>query len=91
MEEVDKEAVGENIPREDMTKLWSTEDLLGQDERELLVWQHRLKHCSFRSLLRLSNRGIITRKISNIIIENLVLPVYLGIATRVHGGPKANA
>ena len=47
-----------------MAKLWSTEDLLGQYERELLVWHHRLKHCSFKYLIILSKRLIIPWKIS---------------------------
>ena len=44
---MDKDAIGDNIKREDMDKLWSTKDLLVQDEREILVWHHRLNHCSF--------------------------------------------
>ena len=44
LEEVDKDAIGANLTREDMYKLCSTKDLLGRDERELLVWHHRLNH-----------------------------------------------
>ena len=47
-----------------MTKLWSNEDLLGLDERELLVEHHRMYHCSFKYLLRLSKRWVIPRKLS---------------------------
>ena len=53
--------------REDMAKLWSTEDLLGQEERELLVWHHMMNHCFFKYPLRLSNRRIIPNNISKII------------------------
>ena len=49
-----------------MNKLWSTEELLGRYERELLVWHHRLNHCSLKYLLRLSKRGIIPRKLSKV-------------------------
>ena len=47
-----------------MTKLCSTDDLMGQDEREILVWHHRLNHFSFKSLIRLSKMGMIPRNIS---------------------------
>ena len=36
------------------------------DEREILVWYHRLDHCYFKYLLRLHNRGKITMKINRI-------------------------
>ena len=49
-----------------MAKLWSTEDLLGQDERELLVCHHRLNYCSLKTLIKLSDRGIIPRKLISI-------------------------
>ena len=49
-----------------MAKLWSTEDILGWDEGDLLVWHHRLNHRSLKYLLRLSKRGIITRKLSKV-------------------------
>ena len=42
-----------------MAKLWSTKDLLGQDGREILVWHPRLNHCSFKSLTRIYNIGIL--------------------------------
>ena len=37
LEEADKYAVGAKLTREDMDKLWSTEDILGRDKRYLLV------------------------------------------------------
>ena len=43
-----------NLKREYMAKLWSTEDLLGQDEREI------------QYLLRLYRRGIITKNLSKV-------------------------
>ena len=50
-----------------MAKLWSTENILGRDNMELLVWHHMINHCSLKSLLRLSKRGVIPRKYSKII------------------------
>ena len=47
-EEVDKESVGYELTREDMAKLWPTEDLLVWYEKELLVWHHRLNNFSFK-------------------------------------------
>ena len=64
LEEVEKDVIGAELTREEMAKIFSTEDPLGQDKREFLVWRHRLNHCYFKSLFRLSNRGIITREIS---------------------------
>ena len=66
MEDTEKYEVGAELTREDMAKLWSTENILGRDEREILVFHHRLNHCYLKSLLRLSKRGIIPRNISNI-------------------------
>ena len=66
MEEVDKYAIGYKLMREDMAKLCSTEEILGRDETELLVWYHMLKHYPFKYIFRLSKRGIITRKLSRI-------------------------
>ena len=60
-----KYALGSDLNREDMAKLWSTKYLLVQDERGLLVWYHILNHCSFKSLLRLSKRGIIPKSHNN--------------------------
>ena len=39
---------------------------MGQDDREIVVWHHRLNHYSFKYLLRISKRGIIPRKLINI-------------------------
>ena len=61
-----KYVIGSKIRREDMSNLWSTEDLLARDERKLLVWHHILNHCSLKSLVRLSKRGVITRNIIRI-------------------------
>ena len=58
--------LGSKLTREDMAKLWSTKDILGRDEKEILVWHHRLNHCSLKFVLRLSNTGIINRKLSSI-------------------------
>ena len=63
---MEKYAIGAELTREDMDKLWSTEDILVQDERDLLVWHHRLNHCSLKSLIRLSKRGVIPRKLRKI-------------------------
>ena len=49
-----------------MAKLWSTKDILGWYNMNLLVWHHKLNHCSFKSLIRLSKRGVIPRNISRI-------------------------
>ena len=57
LEEVDKDAVGADLTRDNMANMWSTEEMLGRDEKELLVWQHRMNHCSLKSLLRLYKRG----------------------------------
>ena len=48
-----------NLNKEDMVKLWSTKDILGQDEREILICHHMLNHGTFKTLIRLSNRDII--------------------------------
>ena len=66
LEYADTYAVGNDITIKDMDKLWSTKELLGRDKRELLVWYYRLNHCYLKSLLRLSKRGIISRKLSEI-------------------------
>ena len=58
--------IGADITREDIAKLWSAKDLLGQDDRYLLVWYYSLNHLSFKSLIRLSKRGIIPRNLRNI-------------------------
>ena len=66
LEEVGKYVVGDNLTREDMVRTWLTKDPLGRDDRDLLVWNHRLNHCSFKYLLRLSKRGAIPRNILDI-------------------------
>ena len=71
LKEVYKYAIGSDLTRGYMDKLWSTEDLLVQDKRELLVWHHRLNHCSFKSLLRISKMWIITKELRNIITSPL--------------------
>ena len=58
-----------------MAKLWSNEDILGWDDRELLVWHHRINHCSLKSLIRIYKRGIIPRNLSKIRKTSLVSPV----------------
>ena len=73
-----------------MAKLWSTKCLMGQDKREILVWNHMMNHCSFKSLIRLSKRGITPRKLRNIINSPLVLPAYLEGHIIGHVGPNAN-
>ena len=67
--------------REYMANLWSTKYILVWDKREILVWHHRLNHCYFKPLIRLSKRGIIPRKLSKIRSPPLVLPKYLEIPT----------
>ena len=49
-----------------MAKLWSTENILVKDDRELLFFHHSLKHLSFKSLVILSKRSIIPRKLRKI-------------------------
>ena len=44
LEEVEKYAVGYELTREYMVKLWSTEDLLVREDRDILVWHHRPNH-----------------------------------------------
>ena len=67
MEEVENYAIKAKITREDMAKMWSTNNLLVRYEREIMVWHHRLNHCYFKSLLRISKRGVIHRNINTII------------------------
>ena len=43
-----KNGIGAYIAREDMSKLWYIEDLLGQYENYLMFWYHRLNHCTFK-------------------------------------------
>ena len=55
------------LKREDIAKLWSTKYIMGRDEMEILVWQHRMNHFSFKFLIRLTKSGVIIRKLSKII------------------------
>ena len=57
LEEVENEAVGDDLTRDYMENIWSIEDLLGRYEREILVWYHRLNYFYFKSIFRLSKRG----------------------------------
>ena len=66
MDEVDKDTVVYYLTREDISKPWSIDYLLGWYGRDILVWHHRLNHFSLRSLLRLSKRVIIPSNISSI-------------------------
>ena len=66
LEEVGNYVVGDKLTREDMVRTWLTKDPLGRDDRDLLVWNHRLNHCSFKYLLRLSKRGAIPRNLIDI-------------------------
>ena len=59
--------------REEIDNMWSIEDLLGREEREILVWHHSLNHCSLKYLPRLSKRGIIPRKLRKV----RTLPPYV--------------
>ena len=63
---MDKGVVGYNLTGEYMDKLWYTTDLLGWDNRETLVWHHRLKHCTFNTPIRLSKRVIIPKKLTKV-------------------------
>ena len=63
-----------DLTREEMAKLWWTEELMGWYDRELLVWCHRLNHFSFKCIIRLSKRGVIPRNIINIRKLPLVSP-----------------
>ena len=67
--------VGSNLKREDMEKLWSTKDILGQDEREILVWYHRMNHFTFKNLIKLSKSGIIINRI----IKVMDIPIIFGV------------
>ena len=73
-----------------MSKLWLTKDIIGWDKREILVWNHRLNHFSFKSLLRLPKRGVIPGSLADSETFSLVLPEYLEVPTIGHGVSKAN-
>ena len=49
-----------------MEKLWSTKDLLEQDEREILVWHHSLNHFSLKYFLGISKRWAIPSKLRKV-------------------------
>ena len=80
--------IGAKIAREDMSKLWSTNDLLGWEVRDLLVWHNMLNNCSFKSLIILPKRGIIPRNISKIRKLPPCVACFLEGPTRGHGRPK---
>ena len=61
-----KKKTGDGLTRENMAKILSKEDLLVQDKRYILVWNHGLNHYSLTYLIRLYKRGVIPRKISKI-------------------------
>ena len=46
-----------------MAKLWSTKDLLGRDNRDILVFHHRMKHFTLKPLQIFSKMGIITKNL----------------------------
>ena len=81
LEGVDKYAIRTKLTSEEISQIWSTKDLLGQDEREILLWYHRLNHCSFKSLIRLPQRGVIPKKLRNII---KLTPCVACIFTKSH-------
>ena len=57
LEKVNKDAIGSKLMGEKISKLWSTEYLLGQNQRKLLVWNHRLNHCFFITSSECPRRG----------------------------------
>ena len=90
LEEVGKDAIGTDITGEDITKLRSTKYLHRWDEREFLVWHHRMNYYSFKYLIRISKRGIIARCLRRSRPPPVVLPVYLESPKRDHGVPNSN-
>ena len=44
LEKADKYVIGAELTRGYMEKIWSTENLLGRDDRYLLLWHHRMNH-----------------------------------------------
>ena len=46
-----------------MYRLLSTKYILGPNGRELMLWNHRLNHYTFKNLIRLYKRGIITNNL----------------------------
>ena len=63
---------------------------MGWDKSELLVWRHRMNHCTFKSILRIPKRKIIPKNLRKIIKLPLLLPEYLESNKRGHVVPKAN-
>ena len=70
--------------RENISKLWSINYLLGREERDILVWHHSMNNFSFKYLIRISKRGIIPRKL----IRIRKLPPYVAcILGKYHKRP----
>ena len=84
-----KYVVGDNLKREYMAMLWFAEDILGQDNRDLLVLHHRMNHFNFKLLIRLSKRVIMLKILARSESFSLARPVFLGSTTRGHGGSKS--
>ena len=59
--------VRDKLIREDTTRLWSTKDLLGGDERGIMVFHHFLNHFTFKTFIMLSKRSIIPKDIRKVI------------------------
>ena len=47
-----------------MGKTWTTKDILGPYEKKLLVCHYRTNHCTFKILIGLSKRDIITNNLN---------------------------
>ena len=84
LEEVDKYSVRAKLTSDDISKLWSTEDLFGRNKKELLVWHHWMNYCSFKFLIRLSNRVIIPRKLNKI---RIIPPCVAFLFVKSHKTP----
>ena len=65
LKEADKYVAGDEITREDMTKLCSTGDLLGRDNREILVWHHSLKNFNLKFIIQEGNNNKEYHKCNN--------------------------
>ena len=68
--------------------MWSTEDLLVQYDRGVLVWYHRLNHCIFKYLLRIFKRLIISRKIRKVIKLPLCAACLFGNSPKIPWSTK---
>ena len=66
MDNVKIEMVGYKLKNMILDKVCSAKDIFGPDERGVLVWYHRLKHCTFKTLLNLYKRLLITNLISKV-------------------------